>query len=88
MMQIKHLKSLFTFKKIAIYGSGLGIILILLGQFGSGFNSFFFTALGFGILLGAVVNYLFGTFISLMEEYTIKSKEEPQFAVSTRNFYN
>lgn len=87
-MHIKYLKSLFTFKKIAFYGGVLGIILILFGQFGSGFNSFFLTALGFGILLGAVVNYLFGTFISLMEEYIIKTKEEPTFAGSSSSFYN
>lgn len=86
-MQIKHLKSLFTFKKIALFGSGLGIMFILFGRFGSDFNSFFFTALGFGVLLGSVVNYLFGTFISLMEEFTTKSKEEPKFAWSTNSYY-
>jgi hypothetical protein len=71
-----HLKSIFTFKRTAIFGSIVGIILILSGQFASVSNSsaYFLTALGFGILAGSVVNYLFGTFLSLMEEYTTTSK--------------
>lgn len=78
MMREIHLKSIFTFKRTAIFGSMLGIILILSGQFASGSNnSYFLTALGFGILLGSVVNYLFGTFLSLMEEYTANSKVAP-----------
>ena len=72
-----HLKSIFTFKRIAIFGSGLGVLLILAGQFGIGYNqTYFLTALGFGILAGSVANYLFGTFLSLMEEYTTSSRAE------------
>ena len=88
MMQEKHLKSIFTFKKTAIFGSGLGIILILLGQFASGYNSaYFLTALGFGILAGSVVNYLFGTFLSLMEELTGSRKNTPKMATAAKNLY-
>ncbi|MEH7299542.1 hypothetical protein [Neobacillus drentensis] len=78
MMREIHLKSIFTFKRTAIFGSMLGIILILFGQFVNGSNSaYLLTALGFGILLGSVVNYLFGTFLSLMEEYIANSKVAP-----------
>jgi hypothetical protein len=88
MMQEKHLKSIFTFKKTAIFGSGLGIILILLGQFASGYNTaYFLTALGFGILAGSVVNYLFGTFLSLMEELTSSRKNGPKIATASKNYY-
>jgi ABC-type multidrug transport system permease subunit len=88
MMQEKHLKSIFTFKKTAIFGSCLGIILILAGQFANGYNTtYFLTALGFGILAGSVVNYLFGTFLSLMEEFTSNRKIEPKMATHSRNYY-
>ena len=70
-----HLKSIFTFKRTALFGSGLGILLILFGQFASASTqAYFLTALGFGLLAGSLVNYLFGTFLSLMEEYTANSK--------------
>ena len=87
-MQEKHLKSIFTFKKTAVFGSGLGIILILLGQFANGYNTaYFLTALGFGILAGSVVNYLFGTFLSLMEEFTGSRKNGPKMATASKNYY-
>ncbi|MEH7505705.1 MFS transporter [Neobacillus drentensis] len=87
-MQEKHLKSIFTFKKTAVFGSGLGIILILLGQFASDYNTaYFLTALGFGILAGSVVNYLFGTFLSLMEEFTGRRKNGPKMATASKNYY-
>ncbi|PFP17582.1 hypothetical protein COJ96_26615 [Bacillus sp. AFS073361] len=87
-MQEKHLKSIFTFKKTAIFGSGLGIILILFGQFVNGYNTaYFLTALGFGILAGSVVNYLFGTFLSLMEEFTGNRKNAPKMTTAAKNLY-
>jgi putative flippase GtrA len=88
-MQEKHLKSIFTFKKTAIFGSGLGLILILLGQFVNGYNTtYFLTALGFGILAGSVVNYLFGTFLSLMEELTgSRNKNRPKISAASKNIY-
>ncbi|MBV7508737.1 hypothetical protein KW850_26330 [Bacillus sp. sid0103] len=88
MMQEKHLKSIFTFKRTAIFGGSLGIILILLGQFASGYNTtYFLTALGFGILAGSVVNYLFGTFLSLMEEFTGNRKKGAAIATASKNYY-
>jgi Zn-dependent membrane protease YugP len=88
MMQEKHLKSIFTFKKTAIFGSSLGIILILLGQFASVYNTaYFLTALGFGILAGSVVNYLFGTFLSLMEEFTSSRKNGQRITSTSKNYY-
>jgi hypothetical protein len=88
MMQEKHLKSIFTFKKTAIFGGSLGIILILLGQFASVYNTaYFLTALGFGILAGSVVNYLFGTFLSLMEEFTSSRKNGQKIASTSKNYY-
>jgi len=87
-MQEKHLKSIFTFKKTAAFGSSLGIILILLGQFETVYNTaYFLTALGFGLLAGSVVNYLFGTFLSLMEEFTSSRKNGPKFATASKNYY-
>ncbi len=88
-MQLKYLKSFFTFKKIALFGCGLGIMLLLIGCFVSDYNkAFFFTALGFGLLAGSVVHYLFGTFISLMDEYIVSSKGKPKMARTSRKVYN
>jgi ABC-type multidrug transport system permease subunit len=87
-MQEKHLKSIFTFKKTAVFGCGLGIILILLGQFANGYNTtYFLIALGFGILAGSVVMYLFGTFLSLMEEYTVSRTKGPNLTTASKNYY-
>ena len=87
-MQEKHLKSIFTFKKTALFVSILVIIFILLGQFVTGYNTvYFLTALGFGILAGSVVNYLFGTFLSLMEEFASSRKNGPKIATASRNYY-
>ncbi|MEH7305683.1 hypothetical protein [Neobacillus drentensis] len=87
-MQEKHLKSIFTFKRTAIFGGSIGIIFILLGQFANGYNTtYFLTALGFGILAGSVVNYLFGTFLSLMEEFTSNRKKGAAIATASKNYY-
>jgi len=88
MMENRHLKALLYSKKIAAYGSRLGLILLLIGFFVNGTNSYYFTGLGFGIVLGSFFTFLCGTFLSIMAEYSIHNKNKAKIAVvSSRNFY-
>lgn len=74
-MQGKHLNTLLTFKRAATFGIGFGITLFLFSLFASGYNKgYFLSILGIGIIVACMVNFGFGMFLSLIDEYTVNSK--------------
>jgi TRAP-type C4-dicarboxylate transport system permease small subunit len=78
-MQGKQLNTLLTFKKATIYGISFGMILFLFSLFASGYNQgYFLSILGIGIMIACMVVFGFGMFLSLIEEYTAKSKGNVQ----------
>ncbi|ULT57264.1 hypothetical protein L1999_01160 [Neobacillus drentensis] len=84
-MHEKQVKNLRAFKMAAAYGGGIGIIFLLFGIFASDYN--LILGLGIGITAASIVLFLFGTFLSLMEEYTHSNKGKTSMARSSGQFY-
>ena len=63
------------FEKAAIYGIGAGFIIILLSFFASGYITSYILSTGIGIVIAAIFILIIGISFSLMEEYTLNSKE-------------
>ncbi|WP_312475177.1 hypothetical protein [Neobacillus sp.] len=85
-MQEEHLKNLQPFKTAAFFGGGFGLIFLLFSPFASGYA--ILLGLGIGITAASVVLFLFGTFLCLMEEYTVSSKGKMKIAESSTKSYN
>jgi hypothetical protein len=84
-MHEKHVKNLQAFKMAAVYGGGLGIIFLLFGIFENDYN--LMLGLGIGITAASIVLFLFGTFLSLIEEYTHANNGAPTTSRSSGQFY-
>jgi len=81
----KQIKNLQPFKTIATYGGGFGIIFLLFSIFASGYN--ILLGLGVGITAASIVLFLFGTFLSMMEEYTLSTRGAVKIAKRPKRFY-
>lgn len=84
-MHEKQVKNLQAFKTAAAYGGGFGIIFLLFGIFANGYN--LVLGLGIGITAASIVLFLFGTFLSLMDEYAHTNKGKTSTSRSSGQFY-
>jgi ABC-type multidrug transport system permease subunit len=84
-MHEKQVKNLQAFKTAAAYGGGFGVIFLLFGIFASDY--ILMLGLGIGITAASIVLFLFGTFLSLMEEYAYTNKGKTSMARSSGQFY-
>ncbi|WP_066074339.1 hypothetical protein [Neobacillus soli] len=83
-MQKEHLRNLQPFKTAAAYGGGFGIIILIFSLLGYGYNNLL--GIGIGLTAASVVLFLFGTFLCLMEEYTVAAKGKAEMAESSKGF--
>ncbi len=75
----ENAKKMKTVRRVATLGISLGVILMFVGFFVSGFTTFttFVSLLGGGVILASMVFFGFGLFLCLIEELAEGNKSEP-----------
>ncbi|MDR4944983.1 hypothetical protein [Neobacillus cucumis] len=84
-MHEKQVKSLKPIKLAAAYGGGFGFIFLLFGIIESDFN--LLVGLGVGLTASSVVLFLFGVFLSILDEYSLSGQRTGSTAQPSPQFY-